>query len=323
MIKRTLTKKDEEDSKVSDEFQMIHVIGKKEVRTQKISSNKNLHFVVDPSAKVFCISVDGSKHSESAFNLISGDFLGLKSTMLVIHIYNEKKNEEFNHKNKKDTIIETYGLKMVNYPSSKFMIENRIENTVHPLEQVHNYGLLFQANYLVSGYFGIKGPKGEYKELSKGINYLLGNGRIKTMIIKDTVPRSQKLTKGYKWLIFMDKKYTGPSKCFLAFSELIDPERDFVYGLTLKESLQSDVDDVQDEFIEEIKKRGIKNFAYEFASYDKVPSKIVEQKVNFEESGFDFLVMYNNRDKYLKEGENSDIVNIITNCLCSICIYNF
>jgi hypothetical protein len=323
MIKRTLTKKDVEDSKVSDEFQMVHVIGKKDVRTQKIASNKNLQYVVDPSAKLFCISVDGSKHSESAFNLISGEFLGLKSTMLVIHIYNEKKNHEFNHQNKKETIIETYGFKMVNHPSSKFMIENRIENTVHPLEQVHNYGLLFQAHYLVSGYFGIKGPKADYKELSKGIDYLLGNGRIKTIIIKDTLPRSEKSTKGYKWLIFMDKKYSGPSKCFQAFSELIDPERDYVYGLTLKEALQNENDDVQDDFMQEIKNRGIKNFAYEFGSYEKVPSKVVEDKVNFGDFGFDFLVMYNNRDKYLKEGESSDIVNLVKNCLCSICIYNF
>ena len=323
MIREHYGKKASEDSKIGEEVHLIEYNSNREMRATKVASNTKLQIVSDANATLFCISVDGSSHSDTAFNIVSEEFLKLSSSMLVVHIYNEKYNEHFNWRNKKETIVENYGSKLSRFSTSKFMIEDKTKDCVHVMEQVHNFALHFKAQFLVSGYYGIKGPKGDNAELSKGVHYLLGNSKINTIMIKDTGLRSTKKQKGYNWLVVMDKKYSRPVKCLHAFSQLINPENDFVYGLTLKEFNQNDGDDVKELFMEEVKAKGLKNYSYEFMCYDKVASKVVTEKVNFADIGFDFLVMYNNRDKYLNEGQESDIVNIVKNCLCTICIFNF
>jgi hypothetical protein len=194
------------------------------------------------------------------------------------------------------------------------------------LEQVNKQAINLKANYFIVGYYGIKGPKGDNQELSKGIDYLLSETRIPTILIKDTPLRSVKEGKGYKWLFVFDKQYHNVFRVFKTFHKLIDVEKDYVYGLTLL-PINSDgknkFDDVKEDFMEEMTKMNIKNFDYETVSYSKLPSSIINDKINFGTINFDFLVFYNNTEKYKNERKSSDMTNIISKSNCSICFFNY
>jgi len=104
---------------------------------------------------------------------------------------------------------------------------------------------------------------------------------------------------------------------------IINKEKDFIFGLTLLPSIGSQSDDMQEDFMNIIKKNKIQNYEYDCITYTKPPSSIINDKINFGKIHYDFVVFYNNREKHRNEGVNSDINNIVTKSSCSICFYNF
>lgn len=292
------------------------------VSTQKVKDDNLLQ--KEDNQLLFCISVDGSKHAENSFNVITQEFLG-KNKMLIVYIYNDKMNHLFNYGNKKETILDNYAAKLHKYTAvSSFLMEDRQAKAPHALTQVYKKADHFRANYLICGYYGIKGPKGDNMELSKGVDFLLANSRLPTMIIKDQVLRSERPSKGYNWLIVMDKQYMSVVNCFYAFSNIINPEKDAIYGLTLLPLKNGNVvDDVQKDFIAECENRNFKNYQYEAITYSKSPAQIITEKINFGTIIFDLLVFYNNREKHRTEGIDSESAEVVAKSNCTICFYSF
>jgi hypothetical protein len=274
------------------------------------------------SSNLICVSVDGSDHSDLAFDLVTKEFLGSDSKILLMYICNSKYDDTFNYRNKKQTIVSRYGSKMIFFSErSFFLIEDRNYNCSHSLEQVHSHAAQYKANFFFTGYYGIKGPKGDNKELTKGTDYLLSYCTIPLVIVKDTKLRQYTKTGGYNWLFVFDKKFSTPLKCFHAFAPLVDPSKDFVMGLTLKEVYSVDPDDIQSDFMTAAESMGIKNISYEFANYEKAASSLITSKVNFGEIIFDFVVIFNNTNMYRQEKGIHDTANIVKNCSSSLCVY--
>jgi hypothetical protein len=287
---------------------------------------KAKQFTKNPGDILLCLSVDGSESSDHAFDLFYKECLGdFKNNVkiLIMHVYNEALDENYNYRNKKKTVISNYELKISKIPPEKCLLyyENRTSK-LHALEQVCQKAYEYNGDYIISGYYGIKGPKGSSQELSKGIDYLLLYCRLPTIIIKEPHLRNKKEGKGFKWLFVFDKTYINCLKILKSFFPLVDKEVDFIYGLTLLPSYVF-YDDVKKSFTAEMEKENFTNYAYEAVEYKKHPCDIVIKMINYgEEHLFDFVVIFNNPQKHKVEGENSDTLKIVKNSLCNICFIN-
>lgn len=294
-----------------------------EIKTKKLTPSTTS--LPQEGQLLFCISVDGSVHSELAFDVVTKEFFAQNSKMMVVHVYNEKMNSNYNYNNRKETVIDKYATKIYKYSNQiNFLVEDRSDKSHHALEQVLNIAKHYKSNYLISGYYGIKGQKSSDAELSKGVNYLLAYSKIPTIIFKEIQLREDKKEKGYNWLIILDKQYTANIRCFKAFIPLINAQKDYVQGFGLIEANSfSMTDDMEPQFMKEIQDNNIKNFAYECSTYNKIASNLIQSKVNYGTINYDFVVLFNNRDKHIMEGNNSDVTNIVKQCKACICIYNF
>jgi hypothetical protein len=100
--------KQESSVELKFEAEVVEVdeeIESQHLKTHKLlTSNKN-NLKDSDKAVVFCITVDGSKHAENAFDVVTKEFFNDNSRMVLIHVYNEKQNENFNYKNKKETVV--------------------------------------------------------------------------------------------------------------------------------------------------------------------------------------------------------------------------
>jgi hypothetical protein len=288
------------------------------------SSSKLIEIRDSEQTNLFCVSVDGSDHSEKAYEMVTEEFLKPGSKILVMHVSSPDQDDKCSFKNKKETVTNTYATKVAKLAGRvNFVVEDKKENMGHALEQVMAFGMFFKANYLVTGYYGIKGAKGDNNELTKGVNYLLGYSTIPAMIIKDTEIRSKKTSNRHSWLFVFDRKLPNAVKCLQAFSQLIDPLNDLVHGLTVDTNSSTGTDEFKEQFFKEIEDKGIINYQYECVSTTKGASAIVCQKVNEGDIQYDFVVFTNNRQKHRTEGEKSDVVNIVKNCSSSVCFYNY
>jgi len=275
----------------------------------------------DTEGSLFAISVDGSNNSAQGFELVTTEFLKEKSSLLVIHVFSTEMDHSYNYQNKKDTVLYNYAARLIPYKAkSSFIVENR-ESKIHALEQVNSIVSNKGANFLVLGYRGIKGPKGCNRELSKGISYALGNAVSPVIIVKEPTNRKKTQTGGFRWCFIMDKQYSNCVRAFQAFSELVDSEKDFVFGYSLLPSyINFDLN--KREFENEINYRGIKNYEYLMEEYTKDPGKMALEKVNHNNEGFDFVCIYNNPKRHKDNPFTNENVDIIKICVSNICFVN-
>lgn len=192
------------------------------------------------TSPLFCISVDGSIHADLAFDVVTQDFPLNSARMLAIYIYDSKLNDQFNFDNKKENVIEKYSDKInKSRKNVSFIYEDKNLESSHALQQVNLLAGTVKADYLIAGYYGIKGSKSENTELTKGINYLLSSSAIPTIIIKDTILRKDKPEKGHNWLFVFDRQYMNAIRCLRAFLPLIHRESDRVYGISIHEDFST------------------------------------------------------------------------------------
>ncbi|MFM7852898.1 MAG: hypothetical protein ACKO96_13510, partial [Flammeovirgaceae bacterium] len=170
-------------------------------------------------------------------------------------------DEFYNYQNKKDTVISTYKDKIISLESQAlFHFEDKsIEN--HALEQIMRIGTQYKADFLIVGLFGIKGPRSDKMELTKGVNYLLGNSKMPVILIQENVMRLYKEKKSLKWLFVFDRQYTYCKKIMNTFFPLVNKD-DLVYGLTLLPQTIH-FDDIEKEFNEEVESLEFTNIKYE------------------------------------------------------------
>ena len=284
---------------------------------------------------VICVSIDGSLHSEYCVNLILEEFMPLinkkgqldkencyKCSFLGVYVYFSSKDKDFNYSNSKQTIINKFCEKFGKFKShGNFYIEDRW-SMKHAVHQVCINANSNKANFLVAGYFGFKGPKGENKELSKGISYLLSNSRIPTIIIKEEVSREKTEKKAFNWLIVLEKNYYGRIKVLESVLPLIDFENDSILGFGLYENFVPSIDPIEKEFTHFCEKINLKKVNYEACFYKNYISDIVSDKVNHGMIDFHFTCFMNNMLKHQSNPNDNDYSELVRKCSTNLCFIN-
>jgi hypothetical protein len=192
---------------------------------------------------------------------------------------------------------------------------------IHPLEQTHSLALEKKSNFLICGFTGMKGPRGDNMELTKGIDYLLKNCRVPFILIKDKTIRKERKDEKYRWLCVIDSEIQNTQKAFETFLPLIETEKDEVTVISaIKHEGQFDFNETL--FNDIVKENSILNYTYEPVLIEKSLSLIINKRINFDENPYDFLILLNNRSLYSNELEKNSNFSIIGNSKCNICVLN-
>ncbi len=280
---------------------------------------------------VFCQYVDGLKPDITyealicRFNLISKNHKNL-----FIYLYpDEEEDLKYPKQLKKENVFINYidNFRKLDENKYFFISEERDKSTNdNVLKQMYLIANKYNPSYICFSYLGLMEANGK-EELKKSLYYLIKYIDTPTIIFKEPIfsneyDREQKKTK-LNWLFVFDMY---DSRCYSILSKfigLVDPNEDFVYGLTLLPSVIKK-DDIELNFFNEMKLRKIKNFSYEMVDDKKDHQKLVVRLVNEGEVHFNFVVLYNkikpNSNLNFKEEKNNPIISIIYNCNSNICI---
>jgi len=282
-------------------------------------------FLKNDQEILFCISVDGSKHSDYAFDMITENFWWPNTKLLCLYVFYSKIDFALNYSNKKATVLEKYATKMERFKKQTHFVTEDKTSKIHALEQAAKLAENYQANFLVCGYQGLKGPRGDNKEQVVGHDYLLASSRTPVMVIKEETNRELKKGKAFKWLIIMDKAYNYPMKAFTTFLPLIEPELDIVDGIGFYPNSRVDGDELKDQFETLIKKNHITNSTYEAIPYGgkKLLYQWAIEKINFGQVIYDFVVLYNNSSRFKSDPDNNDASQIIKGTQTNVFFVNF
>lgn len=300
---------------------------KKQEQIEEENKYKNTMVRSTPDEKIVCLAIDGHETSTYAFDIILKEFLDrLQSTLMCTYIFNNVHDEEYNWRHQKSYVFETYKTKLITKlteEQGKLVIQDTDPYYSHPIEQIARIANKNKCEYLFLGYNGLKTANFLVKNIKKGVDYLLRESNMPTVIFKDKYFRGVK-NKGYKWLIVMDRASSDCFKVFDFFLPLMDLSRDFIYGLTLLPRYIS-FDDIKKQFDEKMKSIGIdeEQTFYQMEYYDVRPSEFVKTFVNKnDEHYFDFVVFYNNPDKYKVLKEDSESMKMVEKLNANICFVN-
>lgn len=278
----------------------------------------------DANYRTFTVSIDGSDTSEFAFDLVEENFLTPLDHVWALYIYNSQKNSKFNYKNKKEIIEPKYTDKIdiLKNENIKFLSQDRTSEN-HPLEQTHELAINKNSNYLVCGFTGMKGPRGDDQELSKGVDYLLRNSKIPFIMIKDKTLRAERKGGIYRWLCIIDNQLSNADSAFNKFLPLIETDKDELVVMSMF-NYEGERNHFEDIVKETIKEHNIKNFEYENVIIDKdlTFAKTINKRVNFDQHPFDFVILLNNTAIYQKEMEKNRDLSIILHSKSNICVLN-
>ena len=325
---------------ISNNFQMpdfllknVKTYSKTNLSSTSVTFNKIKNSNFAKTDVVFCHTVDGSFHSDLGFEILVKKFGNLSKDIKALLVYvtpNVAEDKTNNYRNKKEIILHNYTVNMRNLDSEKyyFLHEEKNPKYKHSIEQVDKIAEKYTASFLLTGFAGLKGPKGDNKELNKGLEYLLRNCKMPMIILKESIinkPENSNMT-GNNWLFVFDKINGKCYNIVNKFFGLIDPEKDTVYGLSLIHHKDS-LDDLEHIFINDMKQKKVKSFFYENQKYESDSYVIVTSKVNFGIIHYDFVVIYNNygnRDFSVSPNEKQILSNIsvISGCSSNICILN-
>jgi hypothetical protein len=268
---------------------------------------------------LFTLSLDGSQSTSDSFEWINKTRNINDSNLLSVYVFYKKYKDIMNFSNKQENVLAKYSaLSYNNYDNSKILLVDK-EKKNHHLYQVHKIAMENKSKFIVCGYQGLKGPRGDNKQLDTAIDLILGYVRLPIIIIKEGILKQNK--KGNNWLFLFDRQYLGSFKTINYFADLIDKENDSVNALVLMPHWVY-YEDVKDQCVDVFNKKGIFNINYEVIEYDKNPSKTITDKINFGEINYDFLVFYNNLTKYTSEKELSESYKLLYKTNTNICILN-
>ena len=267
---------------------------------------------------ILCLVVDGYEISKESYEIVINEFLPrIKNSVLIAcYIYNNIHDEEYNWRHQKQYIIEYYKTRLTTSLSDDkgyLIIQDKNPNCVHEVEQIYKIAQRNNFEYFIIGYNALKGPTLKPRNIPKGLDYLLSESRVPTFIMKDKLLRGQK-NKGYKWLLIMDRSSSDCFKVFDHFLPFMDIEKDFIYGLTLIPPYVN-FDDIKRQFYERLKEVGFdeeEQCGYESQQYTTRYASFVREFVNHSTLHyFDFVLFYNNPDKYKIQRTESESLKLL------------
>ena len=105
---------------------------------------------------------------------------------------------------------------------------------------------------------------------------------------------------------------------------MIDKENDFIYGFGSYPSYIT-FDVYKKQFSEFCEENGFLNYAYESDSYVKKISNVVLDKVNYSNTHYDFVILYNNIDRHSRDMQSSgtsESLKIVKKAQANVCFIN-
>lgn len=312
---------------------------KKEDIFIQIESRKNLReeLAIHNDKRIIFVNINGNEDTLNTINIINSNYLRNKQKVdkyFIIgnYIYNTPENKDYNFSNQKKSVISLYSSKIYGLESSSaFIIEEKKlhgEEFSSPYEgtefsQVMSMAYENNARFLITSYNSLKGPFMAYNVLHKNLHNLLLSSRVPNIILKEFVDRkdNKKNVGGYNWFILFDHSYINCFKAFTTFVDLIDKEKDHVFGFAAYPSFIT-YDIYEKQFNEYCQHHGFKKYSYESQSYVKSVASVLMEKVNYESSFYDYLVFYNNCDRHAVKKEDSESWKIVNKIQANICFIN-
>lgn len=256
-----------------------------------------------------CFLIDGGNNCKSSFQIVIKEFLPrLKNKQLIgCHIYNSEKNSEYNWQYQKNYILDQYLFtfdRIIKYPNLFYLQDKKF---FHNVRQAYEIAINLNSKYFILNFYSLKEQDLLIKNIYYGLNFLLTENNIPTLIMKDELTRNDKEkgvngNKGYTWLILFDGTNLKSYNVLEYFWPLIDRKKDFLYVLTIiNNSFYSDR--IRTIFIENMNKFNLKeniNYFYRIEIVEnKKYYKFIKEFINFNEDYyFDFVLFYNNPLKY-------------------------
>jgi hypothetical protein len=268
----------------------------------------------------YCLSVDGSQHCSFAFDILVRDLFTKASSVLMIYIYHSNLNKEFNYQNRKETVIDIYETRALRF-NSKTCFLNEDTNSSHYIEQVYTSARSHKADFLITGWVGLTGPKRDKKVQHNAIDYLMKEVKLPCIVVRSKSNRI--LEKGFNWLFIVENLNQNSLKILSTFLPLVK-ENDFIKFINLIPiELKKDV------FREIIEKEtsyySLKKIEYELTPVIKQEDNIKEiiESVNFGKIDYDFVVFHHNSERLIY---NPDITKhqtykLLYDLRSNICFY--
>ena len=290
---------------------------------------KSLTVRISPEENILCLASDGSQNSKDAYEIIIDEFMTrIKNSVLICpHIYNNLKDHLFNWRYQKEFVMDYYKSRLITSLAEYqgyLIMQDRNNYKNHLIEQIYEIAKFNKALYLFCGYNGLREQSLKEPRIDVGLDFLLSSTDIPIFIIKDNLKRKTK-NRGYKWLLLMDRSSSDCLKVFDLFLPFIDLDLDFVYGLTLLPPYVA-FDDIKKQFYEKMKELELDeeiSFAYQSISYKSNPSVIVKDFVNHNTTDyFDFVIFYNNPDKFKFQKRESESIKYIKGIKANIAFSN-
>jgi len=282
---------------------------------------------------VYALNVAGSSDTDYAFDLVTKRVANLNETNKFIFGYISPTLEEDksnNYRNKKDIVLGNYLNNMRSLDIDRFFFFNEEKNTKkysHPIQQIEALCQNYSVQYMLTGFSSLKGPKGDNKFLEKALGIMLKNQRTPFIIMKENVyQKPESSLEGFNWLFVFDKINVSCFNIVKKFSPLIDLNKDRVHGYTLLPNSQIN-DEIQPLFMKEFGNKSNLNVEYEMQRYDSDAYVYANKKVNFGNTHYDFIVLYNNicYSDFTKANVEKQMISnmhIILGASSNICVMN-
>ena len=246
-------------------------------------------------SKKYLVSIDGSKHSDFAFEL-AVSLMTKTDNIIVAHIFNKNKTVPFEYES--ETLFSKYETQLIGkFPLERYSLEFRSKspNTNHSLADINTIAKEVAASVLLVGFKGHKQSL-DPGELTKGIQYISSNIMLPVILLKEQAVRQAE--KPINWLVPIQKLTGKAHACFEFALTIIDPEVDFVKGVCLYD-YEFDKD-LEEKFEELCKSKGITNFKFEYVKREKkmLVGDQIADIVNYGDEAFNFVVLGHNPLKY-------------------------
>lgn len=296
-----------------------------------------------PQTFNYCVSVDGSKHSDFAIEVVLSEFFKQGDKIEVIHIKNNDFGKLTLYDYEVHKVLDHYinkNGKSIAKKDYKSSCIDRNTDSKHSLQQAFQRALEKRANILFIGFKGTKAspitidkfPKNGIceksiqndvlsmnKSLTKGILYILQLPRIPfpITIVKEVSSRKNKDNKGFTWC-FCIKDLNSSFQLFkrLFSLGLINKENDFVRGIHIKPLDNKYDKTLSKKFKQHCKEIGVKQHHFKYIDHDeKYPERIglqISNLVNFGDEYVDFTICHYDSNSYYYV-ENHPLYDIIMN----------
>lgn len=284
---------------------------------------------------IFCQMVDGVKPDMPFEALVTKfSYISKSHKALFVYIYpDDAENSTYVSQFRKNNLFSICADNFRNLDEDKFFFiseERDFKISDNKLKQLFSLVKKFNVSYIFASYEGLSGPKANQIELENNVKHLLKYVDIPTILFKEpiylTIEEKESESSKLNWLFVFDMSDTRCFSILSKFIGLVDVNNDNVHGITfLPPTLKKD--DIELNFLNEMKLRKIKKYSYEMLNNIKEPYKAVIELVNNGEVHFNFVVIYNKIKPTSNSGVKSEKFNnnnahIINNCYTNICIYS-